>query len=190
MANTETPSGGAAGRHDDTRDLSLVFETERLRVRQFTFADLDAFAALCADPVVMRYVGDGSPLCRSDVADWILVCHDKYARRGYGTSAVVEKQSDRFVGYCGVVRAPGNDFDELIYVFGVDAWGKGYATEAARAMLDYVFSHSPLDRIYATIHPANTVSARVARKLGFRFERQQTDEDGQPVDFYVIGRPQ
>ena len=165
-----------------------MFETERLRVRHFQPSDLDDFAALCADAEVMRYVGDGVTLPRSEVERWIDICQIKYATRGYGTSAVFEKDGGKFIGYCGVVRAPENDLDELIYVFKVEAWGKGYASEVGRAMLDYVFTHSTLERIYATIHPENTASIKVVGKLGLRFEKQVIEDDGTPVSFYVIER--
>jgi RimJ/RimL family protein N-acetyltransferase len=165
-----------------------MFETERLYVRHFQPDDLDMFAALCADPQVMRFVGDGELLPREMVKHWIDVCQQKYATRGYGTSAVFEKAGDKFIGYCGVVRAPENDFDELIYVFNVEAWGKGYATEVGRAMLQYVFEHSTLDRIYATIHPDNAASIKVAGKMGFSFQRTEIDPDGMPVSFFVIER--
>jgi RimJ/RimL family protein N-acetyltransferase len=165
-----------------------MFETSRLRVRHFHRDDLDAFAALCADPEVMRYVGDGETLPHSEVARWIEVCGDKYATRGYGTSAVFEKATGEFVGYCGVVRAPGNDFDELIYAFDRSAWGQGYATEVGRAMLGYVFARSSLTEIYATIYEDNLGSRKVADKLGMTVEKQLTEPDGKTVIFYVIGR--
>lgn len=165
-----------------------MFETDRLIVRHFTSTDLDAFAALCADPQVMRYVGDGTTLSRAEVQGWIAVCQQKYANRGYGTSAVFEKRTGCFIGYCGVVRAPGNDFDELVYVYHVAAWGQGYATEVARAMIAYVFEYSSLDRMYATIHPENRASITVVEKLGFQFERQAFDDAGEPVAYYVIAR--
>jgi [ribosomal protein S5]-alanine N-acetyltransferase len=168
--------------------MQPILETERLFVRHFRPDDLDAFAALCADPRVMHYVGDGSPLPRSEVERWIEVCQTKCADRGYGTAAVFEKATDRVVGYCGVVRAPGNEFDELIYVYHVDAWGMGYATEAATAMLDHVFANSPLDRIYATIDPENVASIKVAEKLGFGFDDLAAGEDGKSVSYYVIER--
>jgi RimJ/RimL family protein N-acetyltransferase len=166
-----------------------LFETERLVARHFIPDDLDAFAALCADSTVLRYVGDGTTLSRAEVEQWIAICQQKYANRGYGTSAVLEKTTGRFIGYCGVVRAPENDFDEIIYVYHVDTWGKGYATEMGRAMLDYVFGVSMLDKIYATIHAENLPSIHVATKLGMHFEKQIIDEDGDPVVYYVIDRP-
>lgn len=168
----------------------VFFHTERLAVRPFTMADLDAFAALCADPQVMRYVGDGTTLPRAEVARWIEVCQQRYAERGFGTSAVVDKHTGSFLGYCGVIRAQGNDFWELIYVYTVAAWGHGYATEAGRSMLAYVFAHAALERIYATIDPANSASIAVAGKLGFHFERQVIDDDGTPVSYFVIDRDQ
>jgi len=165
-----------------------MFETERLLARHLGADDLDAFAELCADREVMRFVGSGTTLPRSEVERRIGICQEKYAARGYGTSAVFEKATGRFVGYCGVVRAPGNDFDELVYVFHAAAWGRGYATEAGRAMIEYVFARSALNRIHATIHPGNRASVAVVEKLGFRFDREALDEDGVPVAHYVVER--
>jgi RimJ/RimL family protein N-acetyltransferase len=166
-----------------------IIETERLYIRHFRESDLDDFAALCADPVTMRYVGDGTPLPRDGVEHWIQVCQTKYATRGYGTSAVFEKTTGEFIGYCGVVRAPDNNFDEIIYVYKPSAWGKGYATEAGQAMLAYVFGVSKLDQIFATIVPENTPSRQVAVKIGMRFDRLHTWEDGEETAFYVIDCP-
>ena len=167
----------------------MICLTERLYVRQFEMTDLDVFAVLCADAVVLRYVGDGTPLARSEVANWIQICEQKYATRGYGTSAVFTRSDDRFIGYCGVVRAPNNDFDELVYVFHSAVWGQGFATEAAAAMLDYVFSISALADIYATIDPLNTASIGVVKKLGFEYDREEMDDLG-PVAFYRLSRIQ
>lgn len=144
----------------------MMFETVRLRARHFQAGDLDDFAALCADSVVMRFVGDGTTLERAEVRAWIDVCETKYAKRGYGTSAIFERETGDFVGYCGVVRPPNQDFDELIYVFHQKFWGRGYATEVGRKMLAYVFKISTLNSISATIDPSNEQSKRVASKLG------------------------
>lgn len=167
-----------------------MFRTERLVVRHFQPDDLDDFAALCADPAVMRYVGDGDPLDRESVAYWIEVCQRKYADRGYGTSAVFERSSGDFVGYCGVVRAPGRDFDELIYVFHQRFWGCGYATEAGRAMVDHVFTISSLDEIAATIDPDNHASIRVAGKLGMVEQHGRVVDGDEQSRFFAVTREQ
>lgn len=167
-----------------------MFRTPRLFARWFRPDDLDDFAALCADPQVMRYVDDGTTLDRAGVARWIEVCQRKYADRGYGTSGVFERESGDFVGYCGVVRAPGRDFDELIYVLNRRFWGRGYAAEIGGAMLDHVFAISSLDEVAATIHPANLPSRRVAARMGMveRPDRAPADADG--TMYYVVTRAQ
>lgn len=165
-----------------------MFRTKRLLARHFEPEDLDSFAALCADPVVMRFVGDGITLDRDVVARWIEVCQRKYTERGYGTSAVFELASGDFIGYCGVIRAPDRSFDELVYVFHQRFWGRGYATEIGRAMLDYVFAISPLDEIAATIDWDNHSSIRVARKLGMT-ERHRADlAEDRSFGYFAITR--
>lgn len=165
-----------------------MFTTKRLLVRHFTPDDLDSFAGLCADPLVMRYMGDGETLPRSEVERWIGICQTRYATRGYGTSAVFERESGRFVGYCGVVRAPDRDFDEIVYAYHTAFWGRGYATEVGRAMLDYVFARSKLDQIWATIHAENANSVHIVEKLGLHYARTETEDDGSATLYYVIDR--
>lgn len=133
----------------------------------------------------MRFVGDGSTLERAEVALWIDVCQEKYAQRGYGTSAIFERSSKAFVGYCGVVRAPDRDFDELTYVFHRKFWGEGYATEIGREMLAHVFKISPLRSISATIDPGNGPSKKVAAKLGM-VEMPSADNT---VSHWTLQRP-
>ena len=166
----------------------ICFETERLQVRHLTPADLDDLAALCADAEAMRYMDDGSLLSREECAKWIEVCQTKYATCGYGTSGVYDKTSGAFIGFCGVVRGPESDFDEIIYALGQPHWGKGYATEVARAMLDYVFGLSELDAIYATIHADNTVSQKMMPKLNMTFVEDRTEDDGNITKVYIRRR--
>src|SRR5215510_2448484 len=159
--------------------VKQFFETERLIVRRMEFEDLDAFAELCADPVAMQYMGDGETLEREMVERWIAVCQTKYEQRGYGTSAVIEKESGKFIGFCGVVRAPDKDFDDIVYAFSRDTWGKGYATEAAAATLNYVFGISELSEIYATIHAKNEASIKMMAKLKMDYQKTEIEDDGQ-----------
>ena len=166
----------------------ICFETDRLQVRHLTLNDLDDLAALCADPVAMQYMDDGETLSREICEKWIGICQDKYAGRGYGTSGVYEKDSGKFVGICGVVRAPENDYDEIIYALGQPYWGKGYATEVAGAMLDYVFEISELDEIYATIHAENIASQKMMAKLSMPHLKDDTNEDGSITRVYVTRR--
>jgi RimJ/RimL family protein N-acetyltransferase len=166
----------------------MMFKTARMTVRHFTDGDLEDFAALCANPDVMRLMGDGTILPRAEVERWIGVCHQKYATRGYGTSAVFETATGKFMGYCGVVRAPDRDFDELIYAFLPAYWGQGYATEAGRAMLNYVFALSTLDTIYETIDSRHGASIHVAEKLGMVYVASEPEDDGTTTLIYALQR--
>ena len=68
--------------------MQPIVETARLYARHFVPADLDEFAALCADTQVLRYVGDGTTLTRDEVANWIAICQQKYANRGWHLSSL------------------------------------------------------------------------------------------------------
>jgi RimJ/RimL family protein N-acetyltransferase len=175
--------------HDECVYVMICFETERLQVRHLTPDDLDDLAALCGDPVAMQYMDDGETLSREVCQKWINICQKKYKTRGYGTSAMVERSSGKFVGFCGVIRAPDHDFDEIIYALSQPYWGKGYATETARAMLDYVFRISDLDAIYATIDLENLTSQSMMPKLNMAFVEDLTEDDGAITRVYVARRP-
>jgi RimJ/RimL family protein N-acetyltransferase len=112
-------------------------------------------------------VDDGATMLREEAEHWIPVCQHKFAQRGDGTPAVFEKSTNQFIGQYGVIPAPDNDFDELMYVYHVAVWGNGYATEAGHAMIAYVFGHTTLEHIHATIYPDSRASIKVVEKLGF-----------------------
>ncbi len=164
----------------------ICFETERLLVRHLDPDDLDELATLCADPITMQYMGDGETLPREECARWIDICQAKYRDRGYGTSGVFERATRDFIGICGVIRAPDRNFDEIIYAYAPRYWGKGYATEVARSMLNYVFNLSSLTKIYATIHNENHISQRMMAKIGMVFVEDQHEADGNITKVYLI----
>lgn len=164
--------------------MDVVSETERLRIRRLEPRDVDALHVICGDEELMRYVGDSRPLRREDCERWIEISIRNYERQGYGNFAVDERATDRMVGYCGLVRAPSREEVEVIYTFLAEVSGRGYATEAARAVLDAGFETFGLTEIYATIDPANAPSIRIVEKLGMRFVKEEV-EDGVPIRFYV-----
>ncbi len=163
-----------------------VLETERLFIRHLRASDLDELSALCADAELMRYVGDGQPLTREQVQRWIEKSLENYSRHGLGCMAVTEKSEDRLIGYCGLVYAQGSDEPEIIYALQKEYWGRGLASEAARAMLAYGLTKHKLPRILATIDPDNASSIRIVEKLGLKFLMKRVDEHGLPELVYEI----
>ena len=143
-----------------------ILETARLRMRAFRVDDLDAYAAMCADPEVMRFLGTGVTLDRSESWRSMAGFLGHWALRGYGMWALEEKQTGTLVGRSGFLNPEGWPGFELGWTLGRPSWGKGFATEAARRALDYAFEDLGRKRVISLIRPANTPSMRVAERLG------------------------
>ena len=162
-----------------------VIDTERLRLRMFRDSDLDNLAALFADPDVMRYVGNGQPTDRieAQMALTSVVAH--WERHGFGRWAIEDKQTNEFLGYGGLRSLSGTP--EVVYHLAKRHWGKGLATETARACLQFGFNKKGFDRIVAIAKPENAASIHVMQKVGMHFE-MQASYYGIEVVQYVIGR--
>lgn len=151
-----------------------VLETPRLRLRAHTAMDFAASCALWADAEVVRHTL-GRPATPEEVWSRLLRYLGSWSLLGYGYWVVEEKQSGVFVGEVGLsnlhrdIAPPIGDIPEIGWVLRPDHHGKGYATEAAQAVLDWV-CEPPLSaaRIACIINTENQPSIRVAEKLGFR----------------------
>lgn len=144
-------------------------ETSRLRLRMFALSDLDALCRVTADPEVMRFIGPGKPLTRAETEANLATIIKAFRRRGFGRWALVHKADDTLIGYCGL--SAGNEAVgvEVAYMLATAYWGRGLATEAARACLRYGFAQLGLDHIAALTMPGNHRSRRVVERLGMRF---------------------
>lgn len=145
-------------------------ETERLILRMWREEDdFDAYARMCADPEVMRYLG-GKTLTRPESWRHMAFIIGHWYLRGYGHWAVEEKASGQFIGRIGFLNPDGWPGFEIGWTLGREHWGKGYATEGARRALDYAFKELDKDHVISLIHPENQASIRVAERLGERPE--------------------
>ena len=157
----------------------MIFETARLSFRAFGPADSTPLLDVFGDAKVMRY-GDGVQSLEW-VETWLLREQDSYKKLGYGNWAVINKTGDLpdycigcCIGYCGLSYVDdlgGHPEVALGYRLARRYWGRGYASEAAHATIDYGFEVLGLRRIVATIDPGNTASVRVAVKAGMVYER-------------------
>lgn len=163
-----------------------VLETARLRLRQFSEADLDAYARLTADPEVMRYVG-GKPLSRDEAWRSLGYILGHWKIRGYGLWATEEKASGELVGRVGLYRPEGWPGLEVGWLVDRARWGLGFASEAGAAVMAYAFETLGARRLISVIEPPNAASIRVAEKLGERFE-QSRELQGKSVCIYAIER--
>jgi ribosomal-protein-alanine N-acetyltransferase len=161
--------------------------TARLELRPVQADDLDDLAALYADPEVMRYIGTGQPRTRADSATRLEIMLDHWRQHGFGFFTV--RQRGEFIGRCGLQRLGDTGAIELGYTLAKRFWGQGYATEAARACVDYAFGPVGLHTIVAIARPANLASRHVLEKLGMRLVKM-TEWDGGPVAWYELTRPE
>jgi RimJ/RimL family protein N-acetyltransferase len=165
-----------------------VLTTERLTLRCFHLQDVDAIYRVFGNPDVMRF-SDGAKT-REAVQIWLQTSIDHYETWGFGPYAVAQICHEIVIGYCGLFFVPdlgGQPEIEIGYRFISQAWGHGYATEAATAVRDYAFDTWRIKRLIALIDPSNRASIRVAEKIGMHCEKEIMLEGyTHPDHIYVI----
>jgi RimJ/RimL family protein N-acetyltransferase len=150
----------------------LPLRTERLVLVPLDLSHLDPLAAMLADPLVMRHFP--RVMTRVESEQWLRRTIDRYRQHGTGLLAVLRDSGGagpaEFLGDCGLqVRAFGGQTHlELGYHFTRQAWGHGYATEAARACVALGLRQVAVDEVVALIRPENGASQGVARRVGMR----------------------
>ncbi len=168
-----------------------TLSTGSVRLRPVTDEDADALWALHSDPRVLRY-WDAPPWTDPARALVFVAKCREVADEGSGARVAVERAGDgAFLGWCGLTGFdPDHRSASLGYCFLEDAWGHGYATEAARALLGWAYGALDLNRVQAETDTRNLASARVLEKLGFVREgmlREDCVVDGDVSDSWVYG---
>lgn len=149
--------------------MSIIFETERLKVRHFTIADYDNFFSLQGNAEVMQYIRPPRTREESDsfLTDKVLTAPPTDFK---GYWAVEEKNTGQFMGSFVIIPIP-NDVEktQLGYSFLPAYWGKGFATEATKEGLNYFRNKTPLTELYAVTETPHIASQKVLLKAGFQF---------------------
>lgn len=148
----------------------MRLETARLVLRPLAFEDEEALAAVLCDAETMRWYP--RPYTREQVREGIERQMGRYAT-GSGLLGMVEKQTGRLIGDCGVVWQEIEDRTEPEIGYHVHRgwWNRGFATEAAKAAIDYAFDELGVDHVISMIRPENAASRRVAEKNGLTIDR-------------------
>ena len=165
-----------------------TLETERLRLRMFRDDDHAAYARICADADVMRYLGDGKPLTGPEAWRQMAMILGHWQLRGYGLWAVEERATGTLLGRIGLFNPEGWPALELGWALGRDHWGKGFATEGARRAMRFAFDTLRVPHLISLIRPENAPSIRVAERLGESLERR-TQLYGHDVLVYGVAAP-
>lgn len=172
-----------------TEGKTEILKTDHLVLRVFELSDLDSFAAIEADPVVMRYQVSG-PRLRERVQmsiAWFIQLQEKH---GFSLWAVELLQTGEFIGYCGLLAQnfAGHIEIELAYELAKAHWNKGYASEAAGEVRDWAFANLKVPKVISIIDPSNVAAIRVAEKTGMRYVRN-LEYAGKDCRLYEVCKP-
>lgn len=168
-------------------------ETDRLILREFEESDVDAMFELESNPNVHTYVGN-KPVTNIDQARaYIEFVQQQYKDFGTGRCAVILKETNEFIGWSGIKFITNEinnhkDFYEIGYRFIEEYWGKGYATEAGKAFVEYAFSVMKIDALYAYANAGNENSRKILEKLGLRYVNS-FEYEGESDVWYELKNP-
>jgi len=164
-----------------------TLQTPRLLLRAFAESDLDEMSALMANPDFMRF--SLGVFSREQTAGFLERMRARDRDGLPSQFGVVFQPNEKLIGYCGFFPQVVDEIDELEigYRLHPDYWGKGIATEAARAVRDHGFDELQLPRLISLIHPDNAASRRVAEKNGMTPEKE-TVFRGFPTVVFTISR--
>lgn len=144
-------------------------ETARLRLRLFTPEDAGELSLITGDPEVMEYIGEGVPLSADETRSSLISIIEAFKKRGFGRWALVHKELDKLIGYCGLTSGNAQVGVEIAYLLARPYWGQGLASEAAHICLRYGFEVLGLDAISGVTRPGNNKSRQVLERLGMRY---------------------
>lgn len=166
-----------------------ILETNRLILRTWTQLDADALFEIMRDARVMRYLAGGKPFTREKVVEFLIWAEKYQGENGFCRWKVIEKASGETIGSCGFARPHGTAEIELGYLLAQKHWGKGFATEAARAVKRYGFVKLRFREIIALTDSENTASQKVLEKIGFA-RRGVEVRDGEETLVFLAKNPE
>jgi RimJ/RimL family protein N-acetyltransferase len=164
--------------------MLFELETKRLLLRPFETADAEALFKMDANPNVHRYLWQ-KPTQHLDESKLLVdYIHKQYAENNIGRFATILKETNEFIGWTGIkyvndhTENGNTNFYDYGYRLDEPHWGKGYATEATEAWLDYVFSNMNVPSLHAYTHHANGPSNHILSKVGMEFIENYIAADG------------
>ncbi len=159
----------------------MVIETERLRLRRLTTDDAAFILRLLNEPSFIENIGDKGVRTLTDAASYILNgAIASYEKFGFGSYLVEMKETGASMGMCGLIKREALDYVDIGYAFLPEFWAKGYALEAASAVMTYARVTLGLKRIVAITSLDNQSSIRLLEKIGFCFEKLIRLSEGEP----------
>ena len=161
-----------------------MFETDRLFLRKLKDYDVDEIFKMRSDKDIMRFIRKLQTDPEESLA-WIEMISARWEKDKIGFCGVIEKQSKSFVGWCGLWQLAETKEFEVGYAINKNYWGKGYATESAKRILQYGFNELNLNKIVAVSYPENQPSQNVMKRLGMSFIQIGKFYDNELVQYAI-----
>ena len=164
--------------------MNLILETDRLLLRPLELSDAEAMFAMDKNPEVHKYLWQTPVQKVEEVIKVINYVNEQYKRNNIGRFATILKETGEFIGWTGIkfvddhIENGNTNFYDYGYRLAEPFWGKGYATEASYAWLDYGFREMHIDKMNAYTHAQNGASNHVLQKVGMKFMEDYPDNDG------------
>ena len=166
----------------------MRLETKRLILRELTMKDFDELYEILSDPQTMQHYP--APFDQERVRNWIIVNQQRYQTLGFGLWGVVLKETGELIGDCGITmqNIHGQMLPEIGYHIRRNLWRRGYASEAAQACMDFIFTRTSFNSVYSYMKYTNEASYGVALKNGMIFIEEYDDPINTRTRVYAITR--
>lgn len=168
--------------------MTKIIETKRLILRELQVSDSEQFFKLNSNPEVLKFTGD-QPFSSISDAEFFLKNYTDYKINGFGRWAVISKESSEFIGWCGLKLNEENLVD-LGFRFFQKEWGRGYATESAKASLNVGFNNLKIEEIIGRVATDNKTSIGVLEKLGMSFWKNDNCNGIENAVYYKMNKTQ
>ena len=154
----------------------MIIETERLILREYTWDDFNDLYEILSCPITMSYYP--KPYDEEGTKRWINWCLNSYKNEGFGLWAVCLKNSNKFIGDCGlsIQNIDGEKLPEIGYHINKNYWKKGYAKEAANAVKKWTFENTKYEKLYSYMNKENVASYKTAESIGMKRIKEYQDE--------------
>lgn len=162
----------------------IILETERTYLRILTVKDAENFYNLNLDKEVLKFTGD-IPFRSIKEAGEFLELYDQYEKYGVGRFAVTSKDSNKFIGWCGLSYNSELDQYDIGFRFYRDVWNKGYATETALRCLEFAFLELKVDEVVGRAMVQNKASVKVLQNIGMTFKNSLNFEGKEGVVYHI-----
>ncbi|MCZ6703837.1 MAG: GNAT family N-acetyltransferase [Ignavibacteria bacterium] len=159
-------------------------ETDRLIIRDWTIDDIAGYSQIVSDPEVMKFIGKGKTQTYQEAKTYIKNCIKSMVQKGWTRFAIEIKETNELVGFCGFAYY-NNELD-FGWRYAKRFWNKGYATEAAQAVLDLGIKKFKFPRIVCIAYSENKASIRIIEKIGMEFEKNITLNNREVIQYVKL----